>query len=334
MTMAKNLASRQRPIEAKTDDVVRFDGLAEFAVHLGVELSGSVEERADSAAQHMSRSQRHMLASGILLMSIRAECEHGQFSELITGRGFEERAARRAMQYAQFVLSRPEGERDALLDMPKFKVLALAGADPEVVEAMLENGTAGIDALSVRALQQELADTKAALADAAVQRDTAEAELTGARKRLAKGQPQREDAVPLVVADLRAEIAALAKKAELSVESFRGVGNDVIALIGTEAHDWADATLRLAVSALGALHLQLGGVLTKFIKALPDDQAKPKPLSYLTRQEVIEAAQSWAQLIALHDHEKALREWDAQQKRPRGKGRPTAKPEAPKGAGA
>ena len=314
--------------KSKTDDVVRFDGMAEFAVRLGVELSGTVEERADSAAQHISRSQRHMLASGILLLSVKSECNHGRFSELITIHGFEERAARRAMQYAQFVLSRPSDERDALIDMPKYKVLALAAADPEVVEAMLESGTAGINALSVRALQQELADTKASLADAAVQRDTAEAELAGARKRLAKGQPDREDAVPHVVADLRAEIVALAKKADLAIDSFSSVGNDVMAL-PAEAAGWVDATLRLAVSALGALHLQIGGVLGRFLKALPD--TGPVPQSYLTEQEVRETARAYHQLVALHGHEKALRDWEAQQKRPRGKGRPAAKPEAPKG---
>lgn len=336
--MAKKLPSQSGkvavlPTKAKSDDVVAFDGMAEFAVRLGVELSGSVEERADSAAQHMSRSQRHMLASGILLLSIKSDCDHGRFNELIADHSFEARAAQRAMQYAQFVLSRPEDQREALIDMSKYKVLALAGADPEVVEMMLADGTTGIDSLSVRALQQELADTKAALADAAVQRDTAEAELVGARKRLAKGQPEREDAVPLVVADLRAEIVALAKKAQLAVESFDGVGADVMMLIGTdEAHGWADATLRLAVASLAAVRLQIDGLLKKFLKELPGEDPTPTERSFLSRQEIAETARRFGELIALNDHEKALREWEAQQKRPRGKGRPAAKPEAPKGA--
>ncbi|MBZ8142959.1 hypothetical protein CLD22_24080, partial [Rubrivivax gelatinosus] len=165
-------------------------------------------------------------------------------------------------------------------------------------------------------------------ADASVQRDTAEAELQAANKRL-KGA-DRADSVPLVVADLRAEVLALAKKAELAVDAFNPLGVDIALLIGTEASAWADGTMRLAVSALCALRLQLDGVLTKYLKEAPD-AAQPSELSYLSKQEVVEAAKRYAELTALHDHEKALREWEAQQKRPRGKGRPTARPVAPEG---
>lgn len=320
-------------VPSKSDNVVAFDlaAVSEFAVRLGVELSGTLEERADAAAEHISRSQRHMLASGVLLASIKAQTEHGRFEELLAERGFEQRSAQRAMQYAQFILTRPEDEREALISLPKSKVLALASADPEVIEAMLSGGTDSIDALSVRALQQEISDLKASLADTSVQRDTAEAEAEGLKKRLAKQPKEREDAVPMVVADLRAEIVALTKKAELAIDSFSGAGVDVVNLIGTEAHDWADATLRLAVSGLLAVQLQIDGVIKKFLRELPGEDPTPAERSYLSKDEVVETAQAFAKLIALHDHEKALRDWEAQQKRPRGKGRPAAKPEAPKG---
>ncbi len=327
--MAKKISAQSGNVAVLPAPAVDF---VQFAVRLGVELSGTVEERADMAAAHMSRSQRHMLASGILLSSIKAECDHGQFIALITERGFEDRAARRAMQYAQFILARPEAEREQLIELAPSKVIAFAGVDPEIVEASLQDGVDRIDALSVRALRQELAEAKASIADLSVQRDTAETELATARKRLAKGQPQREDAVPLVIADLRAEVAALAKKAELAIGSFQPLGVDVINLVGSEAHDWADATLRLAVAALGSLRLQIDGLLKSYLKELPGQDPSPTERSYLSKQEVAETARRYGELIALHDHEKALREWEAQQRRPRGKGRPAAKPDAPKGA--
>lgn len=305
---------------------------AEFAVRLGADLSGTVEERADAAADHLGRSQRHMLASGVLLASIKAECEHGRFMDLLAERGFEPRSAQRAMQYAQFVLTRPEDEREALIAMPHRKVLALASADPEVIEAMLADGAEKIDALSVRALTQEIADLKANLADTQVQRDTAETEAEGLKKKLARQPKDRADAVPMVVADLRAEIMAAQKKAALAIDALNALGVELVTLHGTEAaHDWADATLRLGVSALGAIRLQCEGVLRKYVDQLPGGDPTPSQRSYLSKDEVLEAAQSFAKLTQVDQYEKALREWERAQTRPRGKGRPTSKPEAPEG---
>jgi hypothetical protein len=53
---------------------------------------------------------------------------------------------------------------------------------------------------------------------------------------------------------------------------------------------------------------------------------------YLTPQGVTEAAQRWSQLAQVHDYEKKLREFEREQAKPKGKGRPMAKPEAPTGA--
>ena len=96
-------------LAVKNDNVSFLAGeAAQFAVRLGVELSGSVEERADMAAEHMNRSQRHMLASGVLLASIKAETEHGQFTELLEERGFVEG---NHGEPAQFVVEKAFAER-------------------------------------------------------------------------------------------------------------------------------------------------------------------------------------------------------------------------------
>ncbi len=318
---------------AKVDDVVNFaisEDVVVFAASLGVDLAGAIDDRADIAADHMNRSQRHMLAAGLLLASIKAECDHGTFLDVIGERGFEQRAAYRAMSYAEFIASQPEAEREKLIGMPKYKVLALASADPEVIDAMRKDGV-NIDALSVRALTDRIRELEAGMTDVTVQRDTAEAELEGARKKLAKKPGDREDAIPHAVADLRAELLALGKKAELAIDGFNAAGVDVMLLVGTEtAHEWADATLRLATSNLIAIRLQLDGVLKKYLDQLPGQDPTPTDRSFLSKLEVVETAQRFAELTALHNHEKALREWEAEQKRPKGKGRPSAKPEAPK----
>lgn len=307
--------------------------LTDFAVSLGVELSGTVEERLDSAALHMNRSQRHMLAAGVLLASIKADCKHGEFTELVEQRGFAQRSAQRAMQYAEFVLSRPESEREQLLGVSSSKVLLLASADPAVVESMLGDRAGDIDALSVDKLRQKLRDLEEQAADLAVQRDTAEAEADGLKKRLKRGLPDREDSVPVRVADLRAEVLALGKKAALALDSFTPLRAELIEVCGTNgiAH-WGDASLRLAVSQLGALRLQLDGLLKTFLLDLPDEDPTPAKLSPLTKQEVLETARQFAELTQVHTYEAELRAWEREQARPQGKGRPRNKPEAPAAA--
>lgn len=298
------------------------------AQQLGFALAGTVDDRLSRAAYSYNTAARLAVEAGYLLLSVKAEVEHGQFQSAIDGLGLPSQRASELMRMAKLATRMPPEKRADLLALPKTKVLALASADPEVIAEVLETDADEIDALSVRDLRQRLRDTQAALADASVQRDTAEAELQAANKRLEKGATDRADSVPLVVADLRAEVAALAKKAELALDAFGPLGVDIALLIGTEASAWADGTMRLAVAALCSLRLQLDGVLTKYVKEVPD-AAQPSELSYLSKQEVVEAAKRYAELTALHEHEKALREWEAQQKRPRGKGRPSARPVAP-----
>lgn len=332
--MAKSKTTAVAVIEPQADNVVGFaktDDVVGFAAALGVSFTGTLDDRADLAAEHMNRSQRYMLAAGLLLASIKAEAAHGEFTRLTEERGFEERAAQRAMQYALFIVSRSPDERARLIELPKSKVLALAGADQEVIDHLLSDGEASIDALSVRALQDRIRELEAIAVDTGVQLETTEAKLTAAEKKLAKAPADREDHVPLVVAELRAEIAALIKKAELAVDSFNPLGAELMTLVGTDAaHAWADATIRLAVAGLASVQLQVAGVLKKFRSAVPDAGITTDQ-SHLSLQEVVETAERWTVLTRAHEHEKALREWEAEQKAPKGKGRPRAKPEAPKG---
>ncbi|MCU7371591.1 hypothetical protein PEC18_12210 [Paucibacter sp. O1-1] len=297
---------------------------------MNIDLSGSVDQRADRAADHMNMSQRHMLASGLLLGSIKADCAHGEFLALIEERGFEQRSAQRAMQYAQFILSRSESDRELLMGLPKSKVIALAGADGAVIEQLLADGGEHIESLSVRGLMERVRELEAEAVDRNVQLEAAEAELEAAEKKLKKSPTERADKVPVVVAELRAEIAAQAKTAELSIGAFHTIGMDTVGLGAAGAHDWADGTLRLAVAALQALRLQLDGLLAQYLRELPDG-AEPTLLSSLTPLEAAEAAERFKTLLGVHDYEKRLRAWEREQEKPRGKGRPSTKPEAPKG---
>lgn len=330
--MAKNKPATTAvvPVETKTADVGRFEITPEvsgFALGLGIDLSGSRDSRANLAAEHMNRSQRHMLASGLLLASIKAECEHGEFIDLIEARGFEERAARKAMQYAQFILSRPEGERLRLVELPRSKVMEIAGADPEVIESLLEDGAGAVDALSVRALRQRIQELEANLTDTQVQLETAETETKGLQKKLKRGLPDREDGLPHVVADLRAELVVMQKKAALAVDGLLAIGAELEPLRESEDHhDVADATMRLAVAAVAAVRLQLDGVMKRYLDMLPGRDPAPVEKSYLTAQELAETAERFSVLVATEKLEKAQRVWDRDKAKPAKPGRPSKRP--------
>jgi hypothetical protein len=299
-----------------------------LAEELGLQLvGGSLSDRADRAAEHMNKSQRHMLAAGLLLATLKADAEHGEFTALIEARGFNPKAAQRAMTYAQYIVSQPVDQREKLIKLPHSKVLALASADPEVIEALVESGES-IDTLSVRALQEKIRDLEAAVADRDVRLETAEAEANAAKKAAKK---DRGAEVPTPIFDVRAEAVAQVEKARLAVDEVNALGRDLTNLVGVEGvYQWVDPTARLAITGLIALQVQIDGVLKQFKDAFDLVDVKPAPMSYLMPVEIEEAAKRFADLLALHQHEKALRDWERQQERPRGKGRPTAKPEAPK----
>lgn len=331
--MAKKSESKALDlVEVKPADVRRFEitaDVAVFAASIGIELGGTLDERADRAAEHMNRSQRHMLASGLLLASIKDACQHGEFTRLIEERGFEERNARRAMQYAEFVLSRSDEERALLIGLPKSKVLALAGADAEVIDQLLADGGERIDALSVRALQDRIRGLEADLVDRDVELQTAQADSQALRDQQ-QNRAKRADKMPLVVADLRAELAEQTRAAQLALGEFQPLGVEVVGLAAAGAQDWADGTLRLAVAGLSALRLQIEGLLQKYLRELPGGEANPVAMSSFTQQEADEAQERFAVLIGAHSYSKQLRQWERDQARPKGKGRPAAKPEAAK----
>lgn len=334
-------AAAATALNDKTANVVRFEitaEITEYAARLGADLTAPVEDRADRAAEHMNRSQRHELASGLLLASIKAECEHGQFLDMLAERGFEERSARRAMQYAQFILSRSDDEREFLIGQPKTKVLALAGADAAVIEDLLEAGEGGdLNSLSVRELRQRIKDAEKYAADLAAQRDTFEAERDGLAKKLKKRARDAEDhdGTPEVVADIRAEVSALLKKAELSIDSTYPVLAELVSFTGHELiGPWVKPSVRLALSGLVALRIQLDGKIKSCVDALGEDakklQSQPDALAFLDASEVKAVAEEWASLTTVHGYESEQRAHERKQAKPRGKGRPEAAPKAPK----
>ena len=329
----KNLPAEiggRSPISA---DTLITDAERSLAARLNIDLSAPVEDLLYVAADKTNRALRLIIEAGLNFMAIKDQVGHGNFESAIEEAGIDSRRAREAMVLARGLAAMPAEHADKLLATSKSKALLLAGVDSTVMEALIGDESVDIDLISVRALRQRIADLEAATTDLTVQRDKAETQLEAVVRQ--HQQRDRTDGLPVVIADLRAEITALAKKSELTIESFGPIGSELAMLIGTDAAgDWVDGTVRLALSALSAQRLFLEGQIKKWMSLLPNaERLAHEPAdatSYLSRQELAELGKTWPQLVAVHEHEKALREWERDQAKPRGKGRPAARPEAPK----
>jgi DNA-binding transcriptional regulator YiaG len=308
---------------------IKNDNVVAFAAMVGVELQGSLAERADMAALHTAASTKHDVAAGLLWMSIKAEAPHGGLAKLMEERGADPRAVQRSVNVAEFVLRQPPSIQAKLLATPKTKVLELAKADPEVLKIALEDGGGiDIDALSVRQLSAKLKETEARLTNAEIDRERAENDLAVAQRRLSG---ERADRVPLMVAEIRAELMAQEAKITLAMQSIESLVGEMAGMVDSKLCDeWADATLRLAQAALHKTALLTHAALTSVSSYLPEgESAQPVPMSALSPQELKDTARKFAELTQTHQYEADLRKWERQQARPKGRGRPVAKPVAP-----
>ncbi|MFI5447734.1 hypothetical protein [Polaromonas sp. UC242_47] len=310
---------------------------AEAAQQMGIVVGGPAADRITRAVVSYNMAARLAVESGYLLLSVKGELEHGDFTAALEETGLSSQRASELMRMAKFATSLPDAQRADMLSMPKSKVLMLASADPAVIEDLLSDEEAGdLDALSVRELRQRISDLKAQATDLSVQVETAEAERDGALKKLKKRNQRDEDdqGVPLVIADIRAEMASLVKKAELAVTSMYPVGVEAVTLSGhAEASEWVKPTLRLGLSGLMAVRELIDGSIKSYVEAMGEQAerlaSKPDALAFLDESEIKGVAEDWTQLTALHSHEEALRKHERDQAKPKGKGRPAKAPEAP-----
>lgn len=236
------------------------------------------------------------------------------------GMGYRElRQFRRlpADEHQALIEAAATGDKDTLLDLAETIIAKHTKEKVDLVER-------------VDALEKDNTNTRTQLM-------TAEAERDGAIKKLNKrGQRDDDEGVPVVVADIRAEFAALVKKAELAITSMHPVGVETYLLRGhQQAGDWVDPTLRLALSGLLSLRELIDGGIKGFTEAMGETAkrlaSQPDALAFLDESEIKTVAAEWATLTALHSHEEALRKHERDQAKPKGKGRPTKAPEAPKG---
>ena len=321
-------------VGVKSDTGVAFAAVESLSAEIGVSIQGTRSDLADAAADHAGRSRQHMLAAGVLLIALKRGCSHGDFGALLEERGFEVRAAQRAMQYAAFIASLDDEARAKLIRVPVKKVLALANADPEVIEVVLEEGGADLNALSYRAVMERKRELEAKLVNAEVKLDTVTAERDTAIAKLSRQPGDRDDHVPAVFADARAEIAVLQRKAAVSIESMHQSVRELAEMGGgKDAAAWRDGTARMALAGLAELRMAVSAALADVLAMLPEEGVVvPATLSRLSDQEVAEVAAHWRSLTRVHEYEREIRATQRHNEANSGKrGRPREMPKAPVG---
>lgn len=324
----------------KFRNVAKFDvtvAVTELAAQFGLDLTLPQGARLDRAAQNLSRSVQYMLASGLDLLSIRSECEHGDFMELLESRGFGKDMAYRAITYAQFAVSLPETERNKVLALPKTKVLALATADPEVLQDLFEDEEKfeELAALSVRDMRVAIRTANAKVSDLSTQNETLERErdrLKEELRQVREGRVKTGGPVPIVVQDIRLECAALHKKAGMSIEDIGRLATEHLANGAAEDSEWNVPVARHLYASLASLQTMASGLMAQlrdgYGAALDGDKSV---LDNFSPEEATRCALEYQVLISEHDHEKRAREWEREMERPRSVGRPKKQPGKPKG---
>ncbi len=311
-----------------------------LAAFFEVDLTVPVEVQMERVTADARRGLETAICMGLRLLAIREQCAHGEFEGRVQECGLGRRDAFNCMNLARsFAAEGDQLRRDALLEMGKSKALVLLAADPTVRDQIMESPELLRDALdaSKREFADQLAELQGRLENLDVQMAAAEAERDGALKRLNIRNQRDEDegGVPVVMADIRSEMAALLKKAELAITSLYPVGVDAVGLSGhAEAGEWVKPTLRLGVAGLLAVRELLDGSIKSYVEAMGEDadrlSSNPDGLAFLSKSEIKDVAEEYGRLTAVHGHEAALRQHEREQAKPKGKGRPAAAPKAPK----
>lgn len=284
------------------------------------------------AVHHMNLAHKLNMNAGIALLHAQSICSCEDFKSYLADASLPKQRASEQMAVTRAVLLANPEQRSKLIQQPRTVLIGLGQMDEELRQEWLETGELD-ERLTLTEYKNLVANLKAKLADSQIAHELTEREKAALAKQLKRrAEASDSELVPLAVADMRSEIAALVKKGQLAADSLTTLGREV-ADLGATAPDWMLPTARLAFAGLLAVREQLDGSLSAYADLLGErrsELAKAAPaMSFLTPVEIEQVASDWRQLAATHQHEAALREHERKKLHPKGKGRPAAEPIAP-----
>lgn len=309
---------------------IEESAMSEMAVSLNLDLTASIEDRFSAAIEKTNNALYLVLQAGVLYASVKAELPHGKFLELLDERGVSHQRTRECMSLVRAVAGMSHAARLPMMQLPKSKAIALASLEPDVAEALLIDRLDEVKDMSVRGLVEHIRKLKAEKADAETAAETAEWERNALQDQLQQAtKPLRKSARPLLVEDIQQETAVQVIAHDLALSRLQEQLHDASGLQGGALQEWAAATQGTVFAAIVAAHAKTCALLQSAIDAglATTDYSGMAVTAALSDAALDSVVSRAADLLRVEDYEKRLRAWQREQDRPRGKGRPMAKPE-------
>lgn len=259
--MAKPPVKAAKPAqESKNRNVAEFEGdgtavVAAVDALLRVPVLPTGEDYIEEGLRSYSRSGLEMARAGRCWQLAKDQIGHGGFMAAIEKAGVSGDHVQRAMQLAGFLGRLPEGEARKLASQPYTKVLALAKADPEVVDDLVQSGEIdAVGSLSVRELRERLRKADRDQANLQTRLDTAE---NRARMLARQGAAlQTEEDLPHFALIVRQEAMALTEQMGFCLDNLEAIAGEHLLqeVKHPEAAKWQPVAASTYWHALAAVH--------------------------------------------------------------------------------
>lgn len=299
-----------------------------LAQEMGVSLDTDIQDRLNQVVSKTNNALRLAVEAGLGLISIKSECEHGEFGALIEEKGISRQRASEMMAMARAASLLPAAQRSSLLELTKKKALLLAKTDPEIMQAALDDESLEeFRDLSYEAMRDRIRELENKNANLETELDTTQTREEDLKARLKKERTGSE--YPDFVVVTRHESDALSQKALLCMDDMSRLMDDLIKLQNDE-HMSSEFENHLNMSSTTLL-IHLNGIQAKASQILHNAMLHLPP--QLTSQqvnanmlysddEIRHSISEREMLVRDHEQEKQIRANEREANKPRGRGRP------------
>ena len=291
---------------------------------LGIEHSDTVGQLAQATHEDLRAAAHRSVCAGARLLLLKERTEHGDFMPELEKLGIERRRAWELMCAATFVGNMPPQDARKLLSIGKSNLLALAQAEPEAVEALLNDDDIDVNELSNRELKRRLKqqEDRANRLDALLEKE--QAKTTDLQRTLANRRASQ--VFPEFLAVARQEAAALNAELAAATDALEQLADEHVFAVADAPSTDPKLANNVELAAGAVLHAVRGELarLHKLADRLSEQfgAALDEPGRFLLTDEEAAQAKADADFIHLrHSGAKAQRHVDRENARPGKRGR-------------
>lgn len=283
-------------LEPKNRNVAEFvDSL------LRVPVLATGDDYVEEGLRSFSRSGLEMARAGRCWQIAKEKIGHGGFTAAIEKSGVSPDYVQRAMQLAGFLGRLPESDARKLASQPYTKVLALAKADAEVVQDMVDSGEIDeVSALSVRDLRERLRKADRDKAKLQNELDIS----NNLRKALARAGAalQAEEDLPPFALTVRQEYMALTEQMSFALDNLQAITDEhlLAEVKHPEAHKYQPVAAGTAYFALAGIHARADALLQQIRKVYGKQIGMLTVDHQLSPSEIKRHLETREQLLAVH----------------------------------